>query len=165
MIRSTFAGFTMAQQALSANQRAIDVAGQNLSNINTPGYTRQRLDLASISPVGASFSSSVYDNKVGQGVMMKGISQIRDPFLDIQYRNQIAKVGTADAEDQILERLGEIFDETDSAAVREAFNNVITQLKNMANPQDGGASSTDALVRSSFEVLINAIHELSLIHI
>ncbi|EEG74027.1 flagellar hook-associated protein FlgK [[Clostridium] hylemonae] len=159
MIRSTFAGFTMAQQALSANQRAIDVAGQNLSNINTPGYTRQRLDLASISPVGASFSSSVYDNKVGQGVMMKGISQIRDPFLDIQYRNQIAKVGTADAEDQILERLGEIFDETDSAAVREAFNNVITQLKNMANPQDGGASSTDALVRSSFEVLINAIHE------
>lgn len=159
MIRSTFGGFTMAQQALNANQRAIDVAGQNLSNINTPGYTRQRLDLASISPVGASYSSSVFDCKVGQGVMMKGITQIRDPFLDIQYRNQITKVGTADATDEILSRIGEIFDETDSAAVREAFNDVISQLKNLATPQNAGESSMDRLVRSSFETLINAIHQ------
>ena len=126
MIRSTFAGFTMAQHALSASQRAIDVAGQNLSNVNTAGYTRQRLDLASINPVGASYGSSSFDNKVGQGVMMKGIIQIRDPYLDIQYRNQIAKVGTADATDKILEKIGNIFDETDTAAIRTALNDVIS---------------------------------------
>ena len=159
MIRSTFSGFTMAQHALLANQRAIDVAGQNLSNINTVGYTRQRLDLASISPVGNSLWSSRSDNKVGQGVVMTGISQIRDPFLDIQYRNQIAKVGTADATDQILQQIGQIFDETDKAAIGDALNKVITELKNAANIPNAGESSSDALVRSTFAVLINSIHQ------
>ena len=93
MIRSTFAGFNTATLALSANQRALDVTGQNLSNINTQGYTRQRLDQVSLSPVGPSISSSQFDAKVGQGVMMTGVSQIRDPFLDIQYRTQLPKVG------------------------------------------------------------------------
>ena len=55
MVRSTFAGFTTAQLALSASQRALDVTGQNISNVNTAGYTRQRLDLASISPTGHSY--------------------------------------------------------------------------------------------------------------
>ncbi len=159
MIRSTFAGFTMAQLALSATQRAIDVAGQNISNVNTTGYTRQRLDLSSINPVGASYGSSNNDNKVGQGVMMNGITQIRDPYLDIQYRNQIAKVGTADSIDSILEKIGNIFDETDTSGIRSALNDVISQITNMANTANSGESSSDALVRSACTVLINAIHQ------
>lgn len=159
MIRSTFTGFTTAQLAMSANQRAIDVVGHNLANVNTAGYTRQRLDLASINPVGASYGSSPNDNKVGQGVMMTGITQIRDPFLDIQFRGQIAKVGTADATDQILEQLGNIFDETNSEAVGAAFNDVISQLKKMASTPNAGQSSSDALVRSACEVLMNAVHQ------
>ena len=48
MIRSTFAGFTTAQLGMAASQRALDVAGQNIANINTIGYTKQRLDVASL---------------------------------------------------------------------------------------------------------------------
>ncbi len=159
MIRSTFAGFTMAQQALLANQKAIDVAGQNLSNINTTGYSRQRLDLASITPIGNSYTSSHNENKVGQGVTMTGVSQIRDPYLDIQYRNQITKVGTADSMDQILEDIGNIFDETEVSGVRDAFNDVITQLKLIASSSSSSDDSLDLLVRSSFESMINIIHD------
>lgn len=159
MIRSTFSGFTMAQLALSASQRAIDVAGQNVSNVNTTGYTRQRLDLTSINPVGASFSSSLFDNKVGQGVMMNGITQIRDPYLDIQYRNQLAKTGTADATDNILEKIGNIFDETDRTGIRSAFNDIISQLTNIAKTSEAGEESSDALVRSACKVFLNAIHQ------
>ena len=48
MIRSTFAGFTTAQLGMAASQRSLDVAGQNIANINTIGYTKQRLDVASL---------------------------------------------------------------------------------------------------------------------
>lgn len=161
MIRSTFSGFTTAQLALSASQRALDVTGQNMSNVNTSGYTRQRLDLASISPVGASYSSSNSDCRVGQGVMMTGISQIRNPFLDLQFRNQLSRVGTVDAKDQILTQIGNIFDETDSAAIREALNKVVTQLNNLSSTDAAGSSGADALVRSAMEVLLNAVHENS----
>ena len=48
MIRSTFAGFTTAQLAMSASQRALDVTGQNIANINTRGYSKQRLEISSL---------------------------------------------------------------------------------------------------------------------
>ena len=159
MITSTFGGFTTAQLALLANQRAIDVAGQNLSNMNTVGYTRQRLDFASISPAGNGAANSPNDCKVGQGVEMTGVTQIRDPYLDIQYRNQLTKVGTADAMDSILERVGDIFDETDSEALRAALNDVISQFQTMANPATASESTTDSMVRASFEVLLNMFHQ------
>ena len=159
MIRSTFSGFNMATLALMANQRALDVTGQNLSNINTEGYTRQRLDLASLNPVGNSNSSSVNDVRVGQGVMMTGVSQIRDPFLDIQYRNELPKLGTVDAKAGILESIGKIFDEVDNEAIRSRMNSAIAQLTNLATPENAGSSSADAIVRSAFEVLIDGFHQ------
>lgn len=156
MIRSTFAGFSMAQLALSANQKALDVTGQNLSNINTEGYTRQRLDLVSISPQQAGSFSSPNDVKVGMGVMMTGVSQIRDPFLDTQYRNQLTKVGTSDAINNILTDIGNIFDESDKSAIKEQLSDIVSQLDKLSQP---GQSSDDNIVRSSFEVLINYIHQ------
>lgn len=159
MIRSTFAGFNMASLALSASQRALDVTGQNLSNIHTQGYTRQRLDQVSLNPVGNSIASSAYDAKVGQGVMMTGVSQIRDPFLDIQYRNQLPKVGTANAQDAILSQIGQIFDETDKEAIAYQFQQIISQLQNLADPQNTGTNSADTVVRSACEILLNTIHQ------
>ncbi len=150
---STFGGFTTARLSLLASQRAIDVAGQNLSNVNTPGYTRQRLDLLSISPVGNGYASSPYDSKVGQGVEMAQISQIRDPYLDIQYRNQIAKVGQVDATDEILDRIGKIFDETDATAIRAGLDNLISSLHSIANPTTGSAEVASTVVKTAFEKL------------
>ena len=79
MIRSTFAGFTTAQLAMSASQRALDVTGQNIANINTRGYSKQRLEISSLNNSGASFTAQEW-RKVGYGVEVTGISQLRDRF-------------------------------------------------------------------------------------
>ena len=158
-LRSTFAGFNTAQLAMAASQRALDVTGQNLANINTQGYTRQRLDLTSISPEGASISSSPYDIKVGPGVQMEEIERIRDPFLDVQYRNQLPKVGTADAMDAILAEIGNVFDETDKNAVCQKLSNIISQLQVMASPDNAATSTSDSLVRSACEIFLDTIHQ------
>jgi len=49
MLRPTFSGFQVAKRGLSVSQKLLDVTGQNITNINTDGYTRQRVDLYSIS--------------------------------------------------------------------------------------------------------------------
>lgn len=159
MTRSTFAGFTTAQLALAASQRALDVTGQNISNINKSGYTRQRLDLASISPTGASYFMAQTDCRVGQGVEMTGVIQIRDPFLDIQYRNQLAKVGTVDTQDNVLSQIGEIFDEIDMVAVRANLTEIVSRLDEMSQPNNANQGASDTLVRSSIETFLNIVHE------
>ena len=48
MLRATFAGFSTALSALQANQKRLDITGQNLANMNTVGYTRQQLETSSL---------------------------------------------------------------------------------------------------------------------
>ena len=57
---STFSGLNAATTALWAQRRALDVTGQNIANVNTEGYSRQRVDLQALggSVVPAFFSTS-----------------------------------------------------------------------------------------------------------
>ncbi len=134
MIRSTFAGFTTAQLGMAASQRALDVTGQNIANINTPGYTKQRLDIASLNFQKGDFYNAKSNIKVGFGVEMTGISQLRDPFLDAQYRSQISKLGTTDAHAAGFEKITPVFDEATMDGVRSAFISLTSSLSNTFHP-------------------------------
>ena len=87
MVRASFAGLSTALSALQANQKRLDIVGHNLANMNTVGYTRQQLETSSLnytSPVSNYMNGS--EIIVGFGVHMNKVSQIRDPYLDVQYR-------------------------------------------------------------------------------
>lgn len=90
---STFGSFGVARLGIYAAQKGLDVTGNNITNINTPGYTRQRLDQVSL----ISSVSDKYFNqnmtRVGQGVLTTGVSQLRDPGLDLIYREAQADLG------------------------------------------------------------------------
>ena len=83
----TFDGFTTMRLGIYAAQQGLRVTGNNISNINTVGYTRQRADQVSFKTGGSDRYASMIDKRVGNGVLISGINQIRDPFLDIRYRN------------------------------------------------------------------------------
>nr|WP_305136563.1 flagellar basal body rod C-terminal domain-containing protein [uncultured Schaedlerella sp.] len=158
MMRSTFAGFTTAQLAMAASQRSIDVTGQNIANINTEGYTRQRLDIASLNLRNGSFYNSSNSTRVGYGVDMTGISQLRDPFLDAQYRSQIAKLGTTDAQAAGLEKLQVAFDESTTSGIRDAFINLSNALQTLSK-DDGYTKENDTVVRSRMQIIVNLLRE------
>ena len=71
MIRATFAGFATALTALQSNSKKLDVTSQNISNMNTEGYTRQNLK---VSELGYTDIQSHYSNSndiaVGYGVSL-----------------------------------------------------------------------------------------------
>lgn len=157
MIRSTFSGFNMALSGMNASQKALDVVGQNITNMNTTGYTRQRLDLYSIKGPGPNAFSFISETKVGQGVMMQSVSQLRDPYLDYQYRTQLAKVGTQDAINQVLGDIGTIFDQVDTTNVQEALDDIVSQLQDLSTKV--GQDGADGLVREAFGVMVDFLHQ------
>ena len=83
---STFGSFNTVRLGIYAAQKGLDVTGNNITNINTTGYTRQRLDQVSLSTAAADKYYSPYKVRVGQGVLTTGVSQLRDPALDVAYR-------------------------------------------------------------------------------
>ncbi len=90
MTRPTFMGFEMSKSAIFANQKSLDIVGNNLSNSNTVGYTRQRTERESV--ITSTLNRVMVSNigLAGQGVETTGITQVRDEFLDKRFRDEYA---------------------------------------------------------------------------
>lgn len=153
----TFGSFTQARLGIYAAQKGMSVTGQNITNINTPGYTRQRLDQSSYYASGSDRYYASNDAKVGYGVMVNGVSQLRDPYLDIRFRGHISDVG---AMGQKLDKLGgiqSILDEVgkgkdDFGVLGAQFSEIYKQLQQMVDQT--GDSHSDIQVRVACESLV-----------
>lgn len=162
MVRATFAGITTALSSLQANQKRLDIVGQNLSNMNTPGYTRQQLDVSSLNHL---YPVSHYANgaeiTVGFGVKMDGVSRIRDPYLDVQYRGQIGKSSYSESMQTSLDTLSKFLDEHTISGIRQAFDNVQATLTNMQDPAKVPDAIFDSELRARMQALTNALNDAS----
>lgn len=115
----TFDAFTSARLGIYAAQHGLRVTGNNISNINTLGYTRQRLEQNSFKAGAYDVYRSQLDNHVGSGALVTGINQIRDPYLDVRYRNTNAATGYHET---LLNRYTELADILDEVGKGEDSN-------------------------------------------
>jgi len=68
----------LASNALNAQRQAIEITGQNIANVNTPNYARQRANLVTSNTIQTSIGQE------GTGVLVQGIEQMRNFLLDAQ---------------------------------------------------------------------------------
>lgn len=156
---STFGAFTTARLGIFAAQKGLEVTGNNMTNINTTGYTRQRLDQVSFVSGGTSYYATPMGTKVGNGVITTGVSQLRDPFLDIAYRNAQSNVGQEDTTLAWLDEVAAVLDEVgdgddDNGVIYNQIQTVIDQLSQMIT-EGAGHDEYDTLVRTAAQGLTN----------
>ena len=162
MVRATFSGFNTALSAIQANQKRLDITGQNLSNMNTAGYTRQQLEASSLNytnPV--SHYSNGNETAVGFGVSMDRVSQIRDPYLDIQYRSQSADCSYTNRLQTALNSLSKVLDETTISGIRKAFDDVQSTLTSMQDPAKVADPIYESELRSKMQSVCNLFNQAS----
>lgn len=162
MVRATFSGFNTALSALQANQKRLDITGQNLSNMNTAGYTRQQLEASSLNytnPV--SHYSNGNETAVGFGVSMDRVSQIRDPYLDIQYRSQSADCSYTNRLQTALNSLSKVLDETTISGIRKAFDDVQSTLTSMQDPAKVSDLIYESELRTKMQSVCNLFNQAS----
>ena len=162
MVRATFSGFNTALSALQANQKRLDITGQNLSNMNTAGYTRQQLEASSLNytnPV--SHYSNGNETAVGFGVSMDRVSQIRDPYLDIQYRSQSADCSYTNRLQTALNSLSKVLDETTISGIRQAFDDIQSTLTSMQDPAKVSDPIYESELRSKMQSVCNLFNQAS----
>jgi flagellar hook-associated protein 1 FlgK len=114
-----FGTLNLGMRALQAQQTAVEVAGQNLANVNNRAYARQRVELQT------SPATPTAVGPQGTGVEVAAIQQIRDTLLDGQVRTELSVGGFWEAKQSSLQSaqtgLGEVFDRAaDSAGTSAA---------------------------------------------
>ena len=138
---STFSALITASLALYAQQRAIDITGQNIANVNTDGYSRQRVDMQSIggNTVPAIWSVS---SQVGQGVNADQVTRIRDAFLEARAQTEHATTANLTVQSDTLSQIEQSFQEPGTTGIQSMLTNVWTGWSDIHNnPTDPGARS------------------------
>ena len=98
-------------QALQANLVALQTAGNNIANVNTPGYSRQKVVLETVQ---GQFTGGGY---IGKGVSVQTIQRNFDAFLTRQSTLASATQASDVTRSDYLKQLGTIFQEIGRAHV------------------------------------------------
>lgn len=138
---STFFGLNIAKSGLFVSQRALNVVSHNIANANTPGFSRQRLDLKATAPEMLTASNGM----LGTGVDSESVIQIRDEYLDFKVRTETSKLGEWDGRKEVLETMETIFNEPSDSGIRAIMDNFFQSVHELnKNPE---SLTTRALVR------------------
>lgn len=105
---------------LLAAQRALQTTSNNIANANTPGYVRQRVNLAAVNGGDSAI-------QLGQGVRVAGVERVYDQLLADQLRDATAASGRATAFNDFAVRLDRLLGDPDQSittALRQFFDAV-----------------------------------------
>jgi flagellar hook-associated protein 1 FlgK len=130
---STFYGLEIASRGLFVSQKALDVTGHNIANANTEGYTRQSLILKAINaPGSAGLLTLKSGNQVGGGVEVQELRQIRDSFLDVQYRRENRSLQEWSVKTDVMQYVEAIFSEPSETGLNASMSEFYNALQELA---------------------------------
>ncbi|MGY1639884.1 flagellar hook-associated protein FlgK [Geodermatophilus sp. SYSU D00703] len=143
---STFSGLNTATTALWAAQRGLDVTGQNIANVNTDGYSRQRVTLQAMGGTAVPAIHSVA-GQVGSGVNSHEIIRIRDAFLDGRAQVESARTSRLTVLSDALSQVEAAFREPGPSGIQSMLADVWTGFSELVNNPTEPAARSQVLER------------------
>lgn len=118
---------------LQASQEAINVIGHNISNVNTPGYSRQSVTLATNTAV--NFGNMLF----GTGVTVTSVQSLRDQFLNLQLSASLSSQYGAQARYQGVEAISSAFSDNGTTGLSTQIQQYFASIQTLsASPEDEG---------------------------
>ena len=116
---SAFAGIEMGKRSLMAQSTAISTAGHNISNADTEGYSRQRVNLKQFDPLyRPDLSRAETAGQIGQGISAESITRVRDELLEKRIVAQSSSESYWEVRSQYYSMLEGVYNEPAEVSVR-----------------------------------------------
>ena len=128
---SIYGLFDIGKLGLLANQLALQVTGQNIANVNTPGYSRQDAILEATTPINAE------PGQLGTGVEVTEIRRIFDQFIEAQVTLGASTLGRLEIEQRSLGRVESLFNELQGGGINRSITDFFAAFQDLStNPQN-----------------------------
>ena len=161
---STFSGIELGKRSIMAHTDAISTAGHNISNANTEGYSRQRVQLKEFDPLyRPELERPERAGMIGQGIDVQSINRVRDEMLDQRITAQQNQESYWDTRSKYYTMIEQIYNEPDEVSVRSNMDKFWESWQELSmNPESQaarqavvtrGESLTDA-IKSKWENLM-----------
>ena len=129
---STWSGISTALSSLQAQRVAMDVAGQNIANVSTPGYSRQRVDMTA-----------------GIGVDVSSIQRLHSGILGDRARTESARMGDLNVTSAVLNEIEGVFPEPSSSGFQAKLDALWTGFANVARETTNAAARIEVIAQAN----------------
>lgn len=136
---SLFSSMNIAAGALKVNESAISVVSHNVANMNTEGYSKQKVNLTTRNISGTIGNNVEAQIRSNGGVMIGNVMRYNNDYLNNYYRTQVSDLNKYEQELGNLGDLAEIFDDLEGEGIDGALSSLYEALNNL---QEYPASST-----------------------
>lgn len=136
-----YGAMNTAKMSLLTHQLALEVTGQNISNVNNPNFTRQELNLEAAFPIQPGGSPGL----IGTGVRATSIVRHYDQFLEGQRLLNESITGYWDSKQDFLSRLEVVFNESSEQGLNSLFDKFFLSWQNLAFNPRGLTERTDVI--------------------
>ena len=142
---SQFFGLNIAASGLRAANAALNTTANNISNANTDGYTRQKVDQEANNAlrVFATYGCA------GAGVDTIAIERVRDGFYDAKYRNNETLLGTVQQKNYYNGLIEQYLDDDGTTGFSSLFNKMEAALESVKTA--AGTTETKSTYVSSLK--------------
>ncbi|UQZ90939.1 flagellar hook-associated protein FlgK [Deltaproteobacteria bacterium Smac51] len=123
---------------LNMAQAGMEVASHNIANVNTPGYSRQRLNLETT----PTYQPGNY-GQMGTGVSAQNITRFHDEFLTRSLVEKSSEYGSAVARKSAIDTLESCFNESSGNGINEAMNDFWAAWDSLADGSDLSSTRTE----------------------
>jgi flagellar hook-associated protein 1 FlgK len=124
-----FSAFEIGRRALNSNQFGISITGQNIANINTPGYSRKRVQMAEASTVNVS------GHTLGTGVKVLGVEAFRDNLIQSRIQTETGIAGRLTSYRDSLSPVETALNSSDTGGLQNAISSFFGAFRDLdANP-------------------------------
>lgn len=146
-------GLNIGLRALLTSQSGLDVVGQNITNANTPGYSRQEVGLVT-APSLRTGSGLV----MGTGVSADSIRRTVDDLLNARMLPQMGSIGRLDARLYGMEQVDLFLGEGSANGVGASLENFFARLSALSISPDDAVLRSDAVsAAGSFATGLNEV--------
>jgi flagellar hook-associated protein 1 FlgK len=132
-----------AKMSLITHQIALEVTGQNISNVNNPDYTKQEVTLESAFPIKAGGSPGM----IGTGVRATSIIRRNDQFLEGQRMLSKSTTGYWNSTQDFMARLEVVFNESNTNGVNGQMDSLYKSWQSLSLNPKGLTERTDVIAQ------------------
>jgi flagellar hook-associated protein 1 FlgK len=126
---SLFGSLAIAVRSLLAQEGALNTTANNISNVNTPGYSRQLPILTEAPPLDTGQIS------IGNGVDFEGVQSVRDKILELRIDQETQQQNRLQSYVNSMNQVQSLFNETEGVGLSDAMNQFFDSFQALsANP-------------------------------
>ncbi|WP_373757501.1 flagellar hook-associated protein FlgK [Jeotgalibaca porci] len=149
-----FGTLNIGVKGMTAAQTALQTTSHNVSNMNTPGYSRQRVNLQADNPYNYTGVG-----QLGTGVKMSGVVRVVDDYVTKQIQDETSSYSRHATKSDALSQLEMIFDEPSETGLSAGFSRVYAAWNYLGSSPELATAKT--MVSQESQTLTDTIKQMA----